>query len=99
GGDWLSVSALQGTAPGVLTIIADPGRLQPGTYNGTVTLTSPLASSGTLTIAVNLQVGTSQPAKLALITKSLAFAFTADSGPASQQVSVANSGAAATFTA
>ncbi|HEV3196479.1 MAG TPA: hypothetical protein VGZ73_01200, partial [Bryobacteraceae bacterium] len=99
GGDWLVIGSLQKTAPGVLTISADPSHLQPGTYNGTVTLASPVASPTTLTISVTLTVGASQPSKLSLNTKSLAFAFTAGNGPASQQLSVSNAGASVSFTA
>ncbi len=99
GGDWLGVGSLQGTAPGVLTINADPSQLKPGTYNGAVTLSSSLAAPGTVTISVTLTVGTAQASKLSLNTTSLSFAFTAGNGPASQQLSVSNAGASVNFTA
>jgi len=100
GGDWLGVSALQGSAPGTLTIIADPSLLQAGTYNGTVTLSSPLAATPSITIAVTLQVAASQPPKLSLTAQSLSFAFTSGGGAASQQLSVNNQGGASVaFTA
>jgi len=100
GGAWLGVGSLQGQAPGVLTITADPSQLKAGTYNGTVTLSSTVAAPNSLTISVTLQVGAAQPPKLSLSTRLLAFGFTSGTGQASQQVSVANQGAAsAGFTA
>ena len=93
GGDWLGVASLQGTAPGVLNITADPGALQPGAYQGTITLSSPYSNPASLSIAVTFNVGAAQPAALSLQTKALSFSFTSGSGPSSQQLSVSNQGA------
>jgi uncharacterized protein (TIGR03437 family) len=100
GGAWLDAGAPTGLAPGVVTITADPGKLPPGTYQGTVTLRSPGAIPDTLVIAILLQVAAPQPASLSLQTQSLSFSFTANSGPSSQQLTVSNQGAGSiSFTA
>jgi uncharacterized protein (TIGR03437 family) len=100
GGAWLGLGALQGQAPSVLTITADPSNLQPGTYQGSITITSPNGSPNSLTIAVTFQVATAPKNGLVLQTQSLTFSFTAGNGPSSQQLSVANQGSAVvSFTA
>jgi len=91
-GNWLSTSPVQGTAPGVVTITADPSNLQPGAYTGTITLTSPYASPSTLTITVTFNVATPIPASLSLQTQSLSFAFTAGGSQESQQFGITNQG-------
>jgi uncharacterized protein (TIGR03437 family) len=97
GGNWLGVGSPQGTAPGAVTITADPSNLDPGTYRGTVTLTSASASPSSLTITVTFQVGSAQPTKLTLDTRSLAFAFTTGSAQDSKQLNVSNAGSSVTF--
>jgi uncharacterized protein (TIGR03437 family) len=92
GGDWLGFSSLQGQAPGVLTVIADPGNLPPNTYQGTVTITSLYAVPQTQTIAVTFQVASTVPANMAVKTGPLSFAVTVGSLPATTQLTVSNQG-------
>jgi uncharacterized protein (TIGR03437 family) len=99
GGNWLSVGSPQGKAPGVLTITADPGQLQLGTYTGTVTLTSPLAAPPSLSLTVTIQVAPAQDSKLSLNTRAFAFSFTSGGSQSSQQLTISNRGAAVAFTA
>jgi uncharacterized protein (TIGR03437 family) len=62
GGDWLTAAATAGTTPATVTVgIRTQNLTTAGTYNGTVTLTSPTAGNSPLTIAVTLTV-TAAPA-------------------------------------
>ena len=92
GGDWLGFSSLQGQAPGVLSITADPSSLGPGTYKGTVTINSPYANPQTLNIAVTFQVGQAQAASLSLGTQALSFALAGSDAQASAPLIVSNQG-------
>jgi uncharacterized protein (TIGR03437 family) len=59
GGNWLSVSPASGsatTAPSTVSISVNPQGLAAGTYNGSVTVTSPNASNSPLSIPVTLVV-------------------------------------------
>ncbi len=95
GGGWLGFASLQGQASGVLPITVDPSGLQPGTYQGTVTLNSPDATPQVLSISVTLNVLQAQPAVLALNAQSLPFALTTNSSPSSTQLTVSNQGSGA----
>ena len=61
GADWLTVSPTSGsTAPGgssTLTVTLDAASLSPGTYSGTVTLTSNDPDEAVVTVPVTLTVG------------------------------------------
>jgi hypothetical protein len=62
GGNWLRVSPGSGTASGAITplsISVDPTGLNPGTYNGTVTVTANGATNSPLTMPVTYTVSTS----------------------------------------
>jgi hypothetical protein len=52
---WLTASG-PGPAPATLTVSVNPAGLQPGTYQGTITLQSPLAGNNPLAIPVTLTV-------------------------------------------
>ena len=56
GGAWLQADATSATSPATINISADPTGLDPGAYQGTITLLSPYASPAQLTIAVTFQV-------------------------------------------
>jgi uncharacterized protein (TIGR03437 family) len=57
GGNWLQVSAANGTTPAALSISVDPTGLAAGNYTGSVAITSPSsATSPAASIAVNLSV-------------------------------------------
>lgn len=56
---WLECSPASGTDAGVVTVSVNPSGLSAGTYNGTVTVTSPDASNSPLTVPVILTVHSS----------------------------------------
>jgi uncharacterized protein (TIGR03437 family) len=56
GGGWLSVSPVSGTTPTTLSVAVNPTSLNPGTYNGSITITAPSASNSPQTISVTLTV-------------------------------------------
>lgn len=61
GGDWLAVSASGTTTPATLQVSLKTANLtQAGTFNGTITITSPTAGNSPLTIGVTVTV-TSAP--------------------------------------
>jgi len=65
GGNWLSVAPASGsatTAPTNLAISVNPQGLNPGTYNGSVSINAPNANNSPLTIPVTFVVGPPTPA-------------------------------------
>jgi trimeric autotransporter adhesin len=60
--DWIKVTPTSGPTPGPLTITPVPGGMGPGTYSGTVLVTTTGASGGPFTIGVTLTIssGTSR---------------------------------------
>ena len=96
---WLSVTPASGTtaANPTLTISADPSKLTAGTYNGTVTVSSPGAGNSPATINVVLTV---QPGTLSAPTTTLTFTQVAGgTPPAAQTIAVTGSPSALNFTA
>jgi uncharacterized protein (TIGR03437 family) len=74
GPSWLTVAPTQGTTPGVLTVsVVQPGALQPGQYQGTVTITSPAASNSSIAIPVTLTVSNSPLLDLNILNLSYTF--------------------------
>jgi uncharacterized protein (TIGR03437 family) len=61
GGGWLSVTPTSGSTPANLGVSVNPTGLNPGTYNGSVTITAPGASNSPQNIAVTLIVGPNGP--------------------------------------
>ena len=93
GGNWLSVSPASGNAPSTLNVRVSSAGVQPGTYTGTITITSfsadvtnsPQIASVTLTVsAVTPAIGVS--------ASSLSFAADVGSNPAPQSFTVSNAG-------
>ncbi len=89
GGDWLSLfrSSPFPTAPA--TVAVNTAGLGPGTYQGTITISSPDAANSPQTVSVTLILG--MPA-IALIPASLVFITTVGQGPAPQTFEVENAG-------
>ncbi|MDP8982520.1 MAG: putative Ig domain-containing protein [Acidobacteriota bacterium] len=97
GGNWLTVSAANGTTPGALNIgVSNFANLAAGTYNGTVVIASPQAANSPITVTVNLVVGGT------IITASpqaLTFNYTiGSSAPAAQALTITSSGVPVNFT-
>jgi uncharacterized protein (TIGR03437 family) len=57
GGNWLSVAPPAGQAPGVIVVSVNASALSPGTYRGTITVSSFAASPPVRTVAVTLTAG------------------------------------------
>jgi hypothetical protein len=90
---WLTVTPASGTAPAALTISANTAGLAAGTYNGSVTISAATATNSPLSVPVTLTV-TAAPAPTIAVSPS-SMSFSAQSGganPASQNLSVTNSG-------
>lgn len=91
---WLSAGASGGTTPATLSVSVNPTGLDPGTYNGTITVT---AQGQTQTVAVTLTVGTPT---LSVNPGSLTFnAILLQDPPAAQSVAVTSVPAGLNFTA
>jgi len=56
GGDWLSVSPASGQMPASICVSVDASSLAAGSYQGSITISVPLASPSLVTIAVTLTV-------------------------------------------
>jgi uncharacterized protein (TIGR03437 family) len=95
GQNWLSVGPLSGNAslatPATLTISVNPATLLPGTYNGSVVVTSPTAGNSPLTIPVTLTVSNST--LLGANPSAVTFSYqTTGSLPTPQNVTITSSG-------
>ncbi len=100
GANWLSVTPASGTTPASLSISANGANLSPGTYTGTVVVTSPNAGNSPATInvtfAVNSGTITATPAPSAG-----GLTFTQPGGgsaPAAQTIALTGTPGAISFT-
>ncbi len=94
GGNWLTLSPTSGTAPTTVTASVSVGNLQPGVYNGTITIssTSEGITNSPQSISVTLTVASGGPV-ITLSASSLTFTVLPGGGPpASQTVSLTNTG-------
>jgi len=101
GGNWLSISPSSGnlTTNQNLTVIVNPSGLAAGTYNGDIGLT---ANGATLTVPVNLVVGSTTGGQVTVSPSSLSFsAVSGGSAPAAQKLTVSSAAGSAgvSFTA
>ncbi len=97
GGAWLSVTPASGNTPGSATVSVNPAGLSPGSYNGTINITSGGAGNSPQTVAVTLVV--SSAPTISASPSALTFNYqVGGSNPAPQNVSVGGSSATA-FTA
>ncbi|MFN7921291.1 MAG: hypothetical protein U0Q16_14415 [Bryobacteraceae bacterium] len=93
---WILLAPTSGTAPGTLTVTANPASLAAGTYNGTVTIT-PSNGTPSRTVAVTMTIAGPPPA---IPTISVSPASLSFNGAGSQQVALTTSnGAGVGFTA
>ncbi len=86
---WLTASASTSITPGTITVSVNPAGLAEGTYTGTVTLSAPGATNSPLVIPVTFGL---QTALLSATPTNLVFFGSTGSNPASQTVSVTNTG-------
>jgi uncharacterized protein (TIGR03437 family) len=61
GGNWIQVTPASGTTPGTLTVTASATGLNPGAYNGTVTVSAPGATNTPRVVQVTLTVTSAAP--------------------------------------
>jgi uncharacterized protein (TIGR03437 family) len=92
GGNWLQTDVASGSSPATVNVTANPAGLAPGTYQGTVTLTSPYANPSTIAIAVTFNVKTASSGKLVVDSTALAFTATEGAAPATTHLSISNGG-------
>lgn len=90
---WLSVAPLAGTTPGVLTVSANPGGLDAGSFSGRILIT-PAGATAPAPIAVSVELVVSAvPAQLSVAPASLRYAARVDSaGLIDQVIAVSNAG-------
>ena len=92
GNGWLSVDASSGVAPRAIQVVADPSALGAGSYSGTITIQSAVASPGAISIPVSFSVGPGLPPSLALDQSNLTFTFPAAAQARSQSIRLLNTG-------
>jgi len=92
-GNWLAVSPASGSAPATIIVTVNPSSLQPGTYQGTVSVTAPTANPSSQSFSVSLMVVAAGSPTLSLTTTSLNYAFAQGAQQVRQQrIPVGNSG-------
>ena len=90
---WLSATPSAGSVPASLQVSANPASLTPGSYQGTITISAPLASPSTTTIAVSFTVQAPLPAQLSVGSRNLSFVAVHGGAAQTRQVQIYNSGA------
>ncbi len=92
-GSWLSVSPTSGAAPGSVIVTVNPSSLQPGTYEGTVTVNAPAANPSSQLFTVSLTVVSAGSPSLSVPTTGLNYSFVQGSQQTqTQRIPVGNSG-------
>ncbi len=99
GGNWLSVDTSSGTTPGTVNVKADPTGLQPGTYTGTVTVTSAGATGSPQTVNVTLNVVQAQTFTATPSTLDFNYVIGTQTTLQAKTVALTSSGGTANFTA
>ena len=92
GGNWLTVTPQAGATPRRLEVSANPMSLQPGTYQGIITITAPNASPTTRTITVAFDVTPGPAPQLSVDKSSVSFTFPKASLARSEVIAVGNIG-------
>jgi uncharacterized protein (TIGR03437 family) len=92
-GNWLTVSPTSGSAPATIIVTVNPSSLQPGTYQGTVTVTAPTANPSSQSFAVSLTVLVAGSPALSVTTTNLSYSFAQGAQQVQQQrILIGNSG-------
>jgi hypothetical protein len=95
GGNWLSSAPGSGNTPGTVKVSVNASSLAPGSYLGSVVITSGGASNSPQTIPVTLTV--SRPT-LTVSPQNLTFSSTPGGSPAPQTLAVGSSGSVLSYT-
>lgn len=97
GGTWLTVTP-SGTSPSDAIVAVNPTGLGPGTFNGTITVTSAGASNSPKTVGVTLTVSAAGQPSLAVTPQGLTFTYKPGGAvPAAKELSLTNTGTPLTF--
>ena len=73
GGDWLSLSTLQGTGEGSFRVFGNTASMKNGTYNAKITITAALPANNSATVNVTLLVRDPIPSAVRLTPLNLTF--------------------------
>lgn len=93
GADWLVLRTSAGVTPLLVNVRIDPSKLSPGSYQATLTISSPLGVPATTTVLILLQVTAAEHPELAVSRPALSFTFPSNSTSArTQQLRVFNLG-------
>jgi len=92
GNAWLATNALGGNLPTVLQVYADPTGLDPGAYQGTITIGVAGSDPPQRTVPVTFTVGQTLPPTGSVDPSSLSFSLATGGGPVTRQINVSNSG-------
>lgn len=92
GGEWLRVSAPSGVTPRAIEVSADPSKLAPGVYSGSVDFAVPLGLPRSVTVPVRLDVSAPRPAVLEVDTDALTFTYPKTASRRERTVLVTNTG-------
>src|SRR5579871_125759 len=93
GNPWLTFSPAFGYSPSGITVSANAAKLQPGTYQGTITIQEPLAATPNQNVAVQFTVTPATPPSLTLSASSMQFDYlTGVTTLAPRALTLANSG-------
>lgn len=99
GGGWVTLSAVGGTVPASIKVLANPTSLTAGTYTASIALVTTGSSPQSLTVPVTLTI-TQPPPSLSLSATSFSAEYArGQSPPPPMALSVATSGAALSFSA
>lgn len=91
-GKWLTVDATSASTPRLLSVIADPTNLAPGTYNATITISPAAATPAKLAVTVSFQVGPTSPPLLSTDKANLSFTFPRGALARASNLNVSNLG-------
>jgi uncharacterized protein (TIGR03437 family) len=93
GGNWLSVSPASGSAPSTASVSVNLAGVLPGTYTGTITISSgsEAVTNSPQTVSVTLTVASVTPV-IGVTVSSLSFAADAGTNPLAQNFTVNNTG-------
>ncbi len=96
GGQWLLFSQQTGNTPAQVLISANSAGLQPGTYNGAITITSGNVTNSPVSVPVILNVGS----QFTVSPTSVAFSYQSGGAiPAAQSLAINSTGVAVPFSA
>jgi uncharacterized protein (TIGR03437 family) len=92
GGNWLSASPASGQLPSAISVSVDATNLVPGTYQGAIDISVPLAAPPAVSVAVTLTVTAAVQRSLSVTPASFTFQTQAGSVPPEQTLRIGNAG-------